>query len=109
MVNIPVLAVALTAGARLVLESRDPAPGRFDLVGAPASWPATPAGRRAACQARNPSRDTAVATWCELLKLPANHTQVVDQQSRSCRAADPRRVVTRGQLLPGAGKARIGP
>jgi len=70
MVNVPVLAVALTAGARLVLESRDPAPGRFDLVGAPASWPAAPAGRRAVCQARNPSRDTAVATWCELLKLP---------------------------------------
>jgi DHA2 family multidrug resistance protein-like MFS transporter len=34
MVNIPVAAVALIAGARLVPESRDPAPGRFDLVGA---------------------------------------------------------------------------
>jgi DHA2 family multidrug resistance protein-like MFS transporter len=34
IVNIPVAAVALIAGARLVPESRDPAPGRFDLVGA---------------------------------------------------------------------------
>jgi len=34
IVNIPVAAVALIAGARLVPESRDPAPGRFDSVGA---------------------------------------------------------------------------
>jgi DHA2 family multidrug resistance protein-like MFS transporter len=34
IVNIPVAAVALIAGARLVTESRDPAPGRFDSVGA---------------------------------------------------------------------------
>jgi DHA2 family multidrug resistance protein-like MFS transporter len=34
MVNIPVAAVALVAGARLVPESRDPAPGSFDSVGA---------------------------------------------------------------------------
>jgi EmrB/QacA subfamily drug resistance transporter len=34
IVNIPVAAVALIAGARLVPESRDAAPGRFDPVGA---------------------------------------------------------------------------
>ncbi len=34
MVNIPVAAIALIAGFRLVRESRDPAPGRFDAVGA---------------------------------------------------------------------------
>jgi DHA2 family multidrug resistance protein-like MFS transporter len=34
MVNIPVVVVALIAGARLVPESRDPAPGRFDIAGA---------------------------------------------------------------------------
>ena len=34
MVNLPVAAVALIAGAKLVTESRDPAPGRFDTVGA---------------------------------------------------------------------------
>jgi DHA2 family multidrug resistance protein-like MFS transporter len=34
IVNIPVAAVALIAGARLVAESRDPAPGRFDGFGA---------------------------------------------------------------------------
>jgi EmrB/QacA subfamily drug resistance transporter len=34
IINIPVAAVALIAGARLVAESRDPAPGRFDSAGA---------------------------------------------------------------------------
>ena len=34
IVNIPVAAAALIAGARLVPESRDPAPGRFDAIGA---------------------------------------------------------------------------
>ena len=34
LVNVPVTAVALLAGVALVPESRDPHPGRFDLVGA---------------------------------------------------------------------------
>jgi DHA2 family multidrug resistance protein-like MFS transporter len=34
MVNIPVVAAALIAEYRLLPESRDPAPGRFDLAGA---------------------------------------------------------------------------
>ena len=32
--NVPIVVVALAAGQRLVPESRDPQPGRFDLVGA---------------------------------------------------------------------------
>ena len=32
--NVPIVVVALAAGQRLVPESRDPEPGRFDLVGA---------------------------------------------------------------------------
>jgi MFS transporter, DHA2 family, multidrug resistance protein len=34
IVNIPVAAIALVAGLRLIRESRDPAPGRFDALGA---------------------------------------------------------------------------
>jgi len=34
LVNVPVIVIALIAGALLVPESRDPEPGRFDLVGA---------------------------------------------------------------------------
>ena len=34
IVNIPVAAVALIAGLKLIRESRDPAPGRFDALGA---------------------------------------------------------------------------
>ena len=34
LVNVPVALIALVAGAKLVPESRDPEPGRFDFVGA---------------------------------------------------------------------------
>lgn len=34
MINLPVIAVALVLGARMLPESKDPAPGRFDALGA---------------------------------------------------------------------------
>lgn len=37
LVNIPIIIIALVAGALLVPESRDPRPGRFDVVGAVSS------------------------------------------------------------------------
>ncbi|MGW0022139.1 MFS transporter [Rhodococcus sp. NPDC003382] len=37
LVNLPIMAILVMAAPRLIPESRDPAPGRFDLVGAIAS------------------------------------------------------------------------